>query len=161
MLEGDWSLVFQLYVARTWVLLSRSCSMLWTLQGIWLLCMPAYWTVQWHILWSIVVVASRIVLIRRQFVRNSIYYIGLYAPFLGGLKMSFVYECFINPMFWKEFGQEILIFEHSICIPERNIYWSVGCGMSGKSRVWWFAPAEYALMVRVSILSCLGWYAWK
>jgi hypothetical protein len=50
----------------------------------------------------------------------SMYCVDLHAPFVGRLKMSFVDECNINPMFCKEFGQEILVIEHSIFIPKLN-----------------------------------------
>jgi hypothetical protein len=54
-------------------------------------------------------------------------------------------------MFSKEFGQEILVFEYSICIPEHNFYRSAKCGMSGVIRFWQCEPVQYALTVRLSI----------
>jgi hypothetical protein len=50
--------------------------------------------------------------------------------------MIFVYKCYINPLFCKEFGQKVLVHEQSICIPEHNFYPSVECGMLGVSRFW-------------------------
>jgi hypothetical protein len=52
---------------------------------------------------------------------------------LGKLNMIFVYECYVSPMFQKEFGQEVLIGEYSICIPEHDLYRSVDCSMTGVS----------------------------
>lgn len=49
--------------------------------------------------------------------------------------MSFVDECYINPMFCKEFGQEMLVVEPSICIQEHKFYRPVKCGMSGVIRI--------------------------
>jgi hypothetical protein len=39
-------------------------------------------------------------------------------------------------MFCTEWGQEIFVVEHSICIPKHTFYRSVERGMSGVSRVW-------------------------
>jgi hypothetical protein len=82
----------------------------------------------------------------------SVHFIARHTSFLGKLKMIFVYECYVNPLFCKESWQEILVFEHSICIPEYNFYRSVECGLTDVSRFWYFSPVENALMVRLSIL---------
>jgi hypothetical protein len=63
----------------------------------------------------------------------------LYRPiwsFFGRLKIGFVYERCINSVFYNEFGQKLLVVEHSICIPEHNFDRSVECGMLGVSLFW-------------------------
>jgi hypothetical protein len=52
------------------------------------------------------------------------------------ISYSCMLHLLVSAMFCKRFGEEMLVVEYSIFVPEYNFYLSVECGMPGVSRFW-------------------------